>query len=152
MSGLVMMGGEDALAVTSREIAELVESRHDNVKVAIERLAERGVIELPAMQEIPTATKPVTVYRFAGEQGKRDSIVVVAQLSPEFTARLVDRWQAPGAMWSAGSRLASEKSDPMRRLWLTDSAATARHARRTSNGACRPPPPRSQVIQRAGPR
>jgi hypothetical protein len=32
-------------------------------------------------------------YRFTGEQGKRDSIVVVAQLSPEFTARLVDRWQ-----------------------------------------------------------
>ena len=30
---------------------------------------------------------------FPGEQGKRDSIVVVAQLSPEFTARLVDRWQ-----------------------------------------------------------
>ncbi|HHE3016903.1 TPA: phage antirepressor KilAC domain-containing protein, partial [Escherichia coli] len=27
------------------------------------------------------------------EQGKRDSIVVVAQLSPEFTARLVDRWR-----------------------------------------------------------
>lgn len=25
--------------------------------------------------------------------GKRDSYVVVAQLSPEFTARLVDRWQ-----------------------------------------------------------
>ena len=33
------------------------------------------------------------VYIFSGEQGKRDSIVVVAQLCPEFTARLVDRWQ-----------------------------------------------------------
>ena len=33
------------------------------------------------------------VYVFEGEQGKRDSIVVVAQLSPEFTARLVDRWR-----------------------------------------------------------
>ncbi|EEG9142755.1 phage antirepressor KilAC domain-containing protein, partial [Escherichia coli] len=30
---------------------------------------------------------------FEGEQGKRDSIIVVAQLSPEFTARLVDRWR-----------------------------------------------------------
>jgi len=27
------------------------------------------------------------------ELGKRNSIIVVAQLSPEFTARLVDRWQ-----------------------------------------------------------
>nr|EKW0782301.1 phage antirepressor KilAC domain-containing protein [Klebsiella michiganensis] len=31
-------------------------------------------------------------YLFRGEKGKRDSIIVVAQLSPEFTARLVDRW------------------------------------------------------------
>ena len=33
------------------------------------------------------------VYKFSGEEGKRDSIIVVAQLSPEFTARLVDRWK-----------------------------------------------------------
>lgn len=82
------------VTMSSREIAELVGSRHDNVRVTIERLAARGVIELPAMQEIPTATRPVAVYVFAGEKGKRDSIVVVAQLSPEFTAALVDRWQA----------------------------------------------------------
>jgi hypothetical protein len=31
----------------------------------------------------------MTEYRF----GKRDSYVIVAQLSPDFTARLVDRWQ-----------------------------------------------------------
>lgn len=82
------------VTMSSREIAELVGSRHDNVRVTIERLAARGVIEFPAMQEIPTATRPVAVYVFAGEKGKRDSIVVVAQLSPEFTAALVDRWQA----------------------------------------------------------
>ena len=80
--------------MNSREIAELVGSRHDNVRVAIERLAARGVIEFPALQEIPTATKPVAVYVFSGERGRRDSIVLVAQLSPEFTAALVDRWQA----------------------------------------------------------
>jgi phage regulator Rha-like protein len=34
----------------------------------------------------------MSVYLFRGEKGKRDSIIVVAQLSPEFTARLVDRW------------------------------------------------------------
>ncbi|APF00651.1 hypothetical protein BG030_22860 [Pseudomonas putida] len=33
------------------------------------------------------------MYVFEGEKGKRDSIIVVAQNSPEFTARLVDRWQ-----------------------------------------------------------
>ena len=83
----------NTITMTSRDIAELVESRHDDTKRSIERLAERGVIELPPLAEIPTATKPVQVYVFSGEQGKRDSIVVVAQLSPEFTARLVDRWQ-----------------------------------------------------------
>jgi len=78
--------------MTSREIAELVEKRHDNVRRTIETLADRGVIEFPQIEEIPTATKPMTVYVFTGEQGKRDSIIVVAQLCPEFTARLVDRW------------------------------------------------------------
>jgi len=34
----------------------------------------------------------VDVFVFSGNRGKRDSIVVVAQLSPEFTAKLVDRW------------------------------------------------------------
>lgn len=38
-------------------------------------------------------TRTTQVYVFTGEQGKRDSIIVVAQLCPEFTARLVDRWQ-----------------------------------------------------------
>lgn len=82
------------VTISSREVAELVGSRHDNVRVAIERLAERGVIALPATQEKPTAGRPAIEYVFAGERGKRDSIIVVAQLSPEFTAALVDRWQA----------------------------------------------------------
>jgi len=79
-------------SITSRELAELVEKRHDNVKRTIETLIAQGVIESPQIEEIPTATNKATIYRFTGEQGKRDSIVVVAQLSPEFTARLVDRW------------------------------------------------------------
>ncbi|NLY16625.1 MAG: phage regulatory protein/antirepressor Ant [Gammaproteobacteria bacterium] len=82
-----------AASMSSREIADLVESRHDNVRVTIERLASRAVIALPAMQEKATAGRPAKEYIFSGEQGKRDSIIVVAQLSPEFTARLVDRWQ-----------------------------------------------------------
>lgn len=38
--------------MNSQDIAVLVESRHDNVRVSIERLAERGVIQLPPMQEV----------------------------------------------------------------------------------------------------
>lgn len=89
---------KDILTMSSREIADLVESRHDDVKRSIERLAERGVIVQPPMADEPGTDKmgrsrPTKVYIFTGEQGKRDSIIVVAQLSPEFTARLVDRWQ-----------------------------------------------------------
>lgn len=84
---------EQIAAMTSLEIAELVDKRHDNVKRTIETLIEKGVIASPQIEEKPTAGRPVSSYVFEGEQGKRDSIIVVAQLSPEFTARLVDRWQ-----------------------------------------------------------
>ncbi|XNL45938.1 hypothetical protein NBN09_39140 (plasmid) [Burkholderia lata] len=64
------------------------------MKRTIESLSGQGVIEIPQIEDIPTATKPTRVYVFTGERGRRDSIVVVAQLSPQFTARLVGRWQA----------------------------------------------------------
>ncbi|WP_074914229.1 Rha family transcriptional regulator [Ectopseudomonas toyotomiensis] len=82
--------------MTSLEIAELVNSNHADVRRSIERLAERGVVTLPPLAEVSNAgpgPKTIKAYSFSGEQGKRDSIIVVAQLSPEFTARLVDRWQ-----------------------------------------------------------
>lgn len=83
---------EGPLTMTSREIADLVDSRHDKVKQSIERLAERGAISLPPLGEVSNdgpGPKTISVYLV----GKRDSYVIVAQLSPEFTARLVDRWQ-----------------------------------------------------------
>ncbi|MES4011022.1 DNA-binding protein [Escherichia coli] len=85
-------------SMTSIEIAELVGSRPDNVKISIERLAKSGVIQLPALQVFEKINnlglrRSVEAYVFEGEQGIRDSIIVVAQLSPEFTARLVDRWR-----------------------------------------------------------
>lgn len=76
--------------MSSLEISELVESRHDKVKQSIERLAARGVIQLPPVGEVKNHLgQTVSVYLVC----KRDSYIVVAQLSPEFTARLVDRWQ-----------------------------------------------------------
>ena len=82
----------NAARMTSLEIAELVGKRHDNVKRTVETLIKNGVITSPQIEEKPTAGRPVSYCVFEGEQGKRDSIVVVAQLCPEFTARLVDRW------------------------------------------------------------
>ncbi|WP_424974285.1 phage antirepressor KilAC domain-containing protein [Dinoroseobacter sp. S124A] len=80
--------------MSSREIAELLEKRHDKVKQSIERLAEKGVIVQPPMgdeqeRDAMGRSRTTSVYHLE----KRDTYVVVAQLSPEFTARLVDRWQ-----------------------------------------------------------
>ncbi|WP_028600827.1 hypothetical protein [Ottowia thiooxydans] len=56
MSALITNGGATA-TMTSQEIADLVEKRHDNVKRTIEMLAARGAIESPQSEEIPTANR-----------------------------------------------------------------------------------------------
>ncbi|WP_245610809.1 Rha family transcriptional regulator [Xenophilus azovorans] len=101
--------GDTAPTMTSLEIAELVESRHDSVKRTIERLANQGVIAFPPLVEKPsTGGRPGSEFVFEGDKGKRDSIIVVAQLSPEFTARLVDRWQELESGAAAAPRVLSE--------------------------------------------
>ena len=78
--------------MSSREIAELTDKRHDNVKRTIETCAESGVFTLPQIEEVSNSgfgPKTISVYQL----DKRSSLIVVAQLSPEFTARIVDRWQ-----------------------------------------------------------
>ncbi len=90
MNELITLNRDGGVTMTSLEIAELVEKRHDNVKRTIETLANSGVIELPQFEEVKNHLgQTVSVYLV----DKRSSYIVVAQLSPEFTARLVDRWQ-----------------------------------------------------------
>lgn len=105
--------------MSSREIADLVEKRHDNVLRTVETLAARRVITLPQFEEVSSdgpGPRAIGQYRI----GKRDSYVVVAQLSPEFTARLVDRWQELEAQavalavpqsFAAALRLAADQQD-----------------------------------------
>ncbi len=78
--------------MSSREIAEVTRKRHDNVWRTIESLHDKGLIGLPQFEEVPNpGPGPLCIKQYL--IGKRDSFVVVAQLSPEFTAALVDRWQ-----------------------------------------------------------
>lgn len=79
-----------AATMSSREISELTQSRHDSVKRTIERLASDGVVTLPPLVEVKNSSNQ-TVAEYHLE--KRDCLIVVARLSPEFTAAVVDRWQ-----------------------------------------------------------
>lgn len=88
--GVVMdISVSNLMMMSSREIAELLQSRHDSVKRSMERLSGKGLIQLTPMEEVNHLGQTIEAYHV----NKRDSYVVVAQLSPEFTAVLVDRWQ-----------------------------------------------------------
>ena len=76
--------------MSSREIAELCKKEHKNVTVVIESLIA---------EQILTAEIQRLEYNHRGNNykyyalNKRDSLVVVARLSPKFTAIVIDRWQ-----------------------------------------------------------
>ncbi len=81
------------IKMTSQEIADLVQSRHDNVKSSIEYLVSKGTIQCPVEKVIKNfQNRDIKVYEFEGEQGKRDCMIIVAQLSPQFLGTVVDRW------------------------------------------------------------
>lgn len=84
----------NVVKMTSQEIADLVQVRHDSVKRSIERLAESGVIQLPPMVEVKNHLgQGVANYVFEGDQGERDTTIIVAQLSPLFLGQVVDQWR-----------------------------------------------------------
>ena len=84
-----MILGASPLTMSTREIAELLEKQHGNIKISAERLSDKGVIGTLALQEFTHNGNTYTEYLL----NKRDSLILVAQNCPEFTARLVDRWQ-----------------------------------------------------------
>lgn len=77
--------------MSSREIAELTGKRHDNVKRTIVDLHDAGLISNPQIEVGIPGGNGVREKQYL--LSKRDTLVVVARLSPEFTARVVDRWQ-----------------------------------------------------------
>lgn len=85
------MSTDKTVTMTSQEIAELTGKRHDGVKRTIERLMSAGAVSSSTPLVDFKNSNNVTGHEFL--LSKRDSYVVVAQLSPEFTTRLVDRWQ-----------------------------------------------------------
>lgn len=78
------------LTMSSRDIAELTGKRHDNVMTVIRDLIEDHILT-SEIQELDYIHRGNTYKQFL--LNKRDSLILVARLSPEFTAQIVDRWQ-----------------------------------------------------------
>ena len=79
------------LMMSSREIAELTEKPHDNVLKLIRSLIDGGIVNSTTPQEYVHPQNNQTYIEYLCS--KRDSLIIVARLSPEFTAHIVDRWQ-----------------------------------------------------------
>ncbi|MDP0271678.1 phage regulatory protein/antirepressor Ant [Glaesserella parasuis] len=79
------------MTMSSREIARITESRHRDVCLSIRNLMNKGVIGGYAESPYTHEQNGQVYYEY--HINKRDTYVIVAQFSPEFTARLVDRWQ-----------------------------------------------------------
>ena len=78
------------LTMSSREIAELTNSSHDNVLKTIRRLKEEGVVsgnETPYIHPQNGQTYKEFLLSF------RDTMVIVSGYSSELRARIIDRWQ-----------------------------------------------------------
>jgi phage regulator Rha-like protein len=76
--------------MSSREIAKLCGKEHKNVTPVIKDLIDKDIL---------TAEIQLSNFEHRGNIyieylcNKRDSLVIVARLSPEFTAAVIDRWQ-----------------------------------------------------------
>lgn len=79
------------LTMSSREITKLVNSRHSDVCKSIETLISKGVIG--GYQPKPYTHPQNGQIYYEYFLNKRDTYILVAQFSPEFTAAVIDRWQ-----------------------------------------------------------
>ena len=79
------------LTMSSREIADLVEARHNDVVATIERLFDKGLLRSSRKtRREETGGRPIDVYDLI----ERDTHLVVSGYSDEHRAREIDRWQA----------------------------------------------------------
>jgi hypothetical protein len=77
--------------MSTREIADLVEARHNDVTATVERLFGKGLLRSSreTRREF-TGGRPVDVYDLI----ERDTHLVVSGYSDEHRAKVIDRWQA----------------------------------------------------------
>lgn len=77
--------------MSSREIAIMTDKQHSKVMRTIEDMIDRGVAKMATLSPYVNKQNGQSYNEYRLD--KRDSLVLVARLSPEFTAAIVDRWQ-----------------------------------------------------------
>ena len=82
---------QTAQTMSSREIAQLCQKPHDNVLKLIRSLIDGGIVKSTTPHQYMHPQNGQWYTEFLSD--KRDSLVIVARLSPEFTAAVIDRWQ-----------------------------------------------------------
>lgn len=87
----IMQVNNISKTMSSREMAALCKKRHDNTLLVIRDLENRGLLENSRPQYYTHAQNGQQYIEYISD--KRDSLVIVARLSPEFMAAVIDRWQ-----------------------------------------------------------
>ena len=117
---LATIANTNTQTMSSREIAELVESRHSDIVRSILRLMANKVISgyAPMAYTHPQNGQTYECYHL----NKRDSLIVVAQNCPQFTARIVDRWQELEEKGRSNSLVLPNFTDPAEAAiaWATE--------------------------------
>lgn len=87
----IMQVNNISKTMSSREMAALCKKRHDNTLLVIRDLENKGLLENSRPQHYTHAQNGQQYIEYISD--KRDSLVIVARLSPEFMTVVIDRWQ-----------------------------------------------------------
>ena len=110
MSNLMILGNAP-LTMSSREIADLVEARHNDVVATIERLFAKGLLRSSRKtRREETGGRPIEVYDLI----ERDTHLVVSGYSDEHRARVIDRWQELEAKQAPAFAIPKSMSEALR--------------------------------------
>jgi len=87
---LAEVSSQKPLTMSSREIADLVDARHNDVVATIERLFSKNLLRSSRKtRREETGGRPLEVYDLI----ERDTHLVVSGYSDEHRAKVIDRWQ-----------------------------------------------------------
>lgn len=103
--------------MSSREIAMLCHKSHDNVLKLVRSLIQGGIVKSTTPHQYVHPQNGQTYTEYLSD--KRDSLVIVARLSPEFTAAVIDRWQE---LENAQPRLPSTYIEALEALLISEKA------------------------------